>query len=171
MSLNGSGKLVVRDPSNPQLGWSWLARLMAGKPWEKQQNASFKAPSSVVGGRPAAAKRSSDSGSSSRRSSSAHSPATPLSGMPSASASSRKDTLSSRRSDRCSPRGEVSARLRRHSVAGLPSATDCDGLIRSPADLNKNRVASTQAAKTGSRPVATAKEQPAARIRRLSLNK
>ncbi|XP_074572955.1 protein IQ-DOMAIN 3-like [Curcuma longa] len=166
MNLNDrSGKFVGQEPRNPQLGWSWLARLMAGKPWETQQNGSFKTPSSVGGARWATAvKRVSDS--------SAHSPAMPLSPTSSA-ASNRKDSSSSRRSSRCSPRGEVSARLRRHSIAGLSSMTNRDGLSRSPADLNQNHmVASTQAVKTGgSRPVGTAKEQPAARIRRLSLNK
>ncbi|KAG6506918.1 hypothetical protein ZIOFF_032250 [Zingiber officinale] len=164
MNLNRGGKFVVQEASNPQLGWSWLARLMAGKPWEKKQNGSFKTPSCVGGARPAAiaAKHGSDSGSSS--------PAVPLSPTSSA-ASSRKDSLSSRRNSQCSPRAKVSARLRRHSVAGLPSVTDRNGLGRSLVELNKNHVASTQAAKTGSRLFPTVKEQPAARIRRLSLNK
>ncbi|XP_042397194.1 protein IQ-DOMAIN 3-like [Zingiber officinale] len=164
MNLNRGGKFVVQEASNPQLGWSWLARLMAGKPWEKKQNGSFKTPSCVGGARPAAiaAKHGSDSGSSS--------PAVPLS-PPSSAASSRKDSLSSRRNSQCSPRGKVSARLRRHSVAGLPSVTDSNGLGRSLVELNKNHVASTQAAKTGSRLFPTVKEQPAPRIRRLSLNK
>ncbi|XP_074580413.1 protein IQ-DOMAIN 3-like [Curcuma longa] len=173
LSFNRSGKFILQDPSNPQLGWSWLARLMSGKPWENQQNASSKTPSSAGGARRAitTSKSGSDSGSSSGRNMTVQSPTKLLSR---ASSAGRKGSLSLSGGSRCYPEGEVRPRLRRHSIAGLPSAIDCNRLIQSPGDLKKSCVVSPQTAKPRSRslqekgPVGKVKEQPAARIRRLS---
>ncbi|KAG6512522.1 hypothetical protein ZIOFF_030643 [Zingiber officinale] len=178
LSFNRSGKFILQDPSNPQLGWSWLARLMSGKPWENQQNASSKTLSSAGGARRATttAKSGSDSGSSSGCNLTVHSP-TKLLSQASSTASSRKGSLSFCGGSRFSPEGEVRPRLRRHSIAGLPTAIDCNRLSQSPGDLKKNYTVSTQTAKPRSGllpslqdkgPVGKVKEQPAARIRRLS---
>ncbi|MFS7925970.1 hypothetical protein Hanom_Chr04g00291421 [Helianthus anomalus] len=32
--------LLFMDPTNPQWGWSWLERYMAGQPWETEKNQS-----------------------------------------------------------------------------------------------------------------------------------
>ncbi|MFS7917082.1 hypothetical protein Hanom_Chr03g00184861 [Helianthus anomalus] len=32
--------LLFMDPTNPQWGWSWLERYMAGRPWETKKNQS-----------------------------------------------------------------------------------------------------------------------------------
>ncbi|KAM0031802.1 hypothetical protein Hdeb2414_s0017g00513191 [Helianthus debilis subsp. tardiflorus] len=32
--------LLFMDPMNPQWGWSWLERYMAGQPWETEENQS-----------------------------------------------------------------------------------------------------------------------------------
>ncbi|KAJ0722176.1 hypothetical protein HanOQP8_Chr08g0283751 [Helianthus annuus] len=32
--------LLFMDPTNPQWGWSWLERYMAGRPWETEKNQS-----------------------------------------------------------------------------------------------------------------------------------
>lgn len=174
LSFNRSGKFILQDPSNPQLGWSWLARLMAGKPWENQQNASSKTPSSAGGARRATATKSgSDSSSSSGRNLTVHSPAKLLSRASSA-ASSRKGSLSLSGGSRCSPEGEVRPRLRRHSIDGLPSAIDRNRLSQSPGDLKKSYMVSMQTAKPRSRLPSLDEKGPVGkvnRIRRLSLCK
>ncbi|WOL17983.1 protein IQ-DOMAIN 1-like [Canna indica] len=163
--LNNSSKSLTsmfQDPSNPQLGWNWLARWMERTPWDDEsttskeikdhaspmksaQSQSFKHSESTSERTPSTAEKSSHP-------SSRQSPATTRSSA--SSVASRKQFVSPR-GGRCSFDGEPRStrsvqyeRRRRHSIGGLPTR-DLDNLASSPAV--PNYMASTQSARARSR--------------------
>ncbi|XP_042454839.1 protein IQ-DOMAIN 2-like [Zingiber officinale] len=132
------------DPSNPQWGWSWLERLTATKPWEKQSTKETKDHASM--------KSNSCTPSAAWKSRRQQSPTVVYSRTPSAMSRKKSESPRGRRgSIDCDSRSTFSVqseRPRRRSIAGS-SIRDDESLVSS--FTHPNYMASTVSSRAKSR--------------------